>query len=122
MPPVAVLVYQEDDASAPLRDWLAGLPAESRDRCLARIDLLAERGHELRRPHAEYLAGTDLYELRVKVRNVQLRLLYFFDGRSAVVLSHGFAKEGKIPPAEIRLAMRHMENFRADPDRHTFKA
>ena len=78
-----------------------------------------EHGHELRRPHVEYLEGTDLYELRVKYHRVNLRMLYFFHGRDAVVVSHGFAKEGKIPPKEIDIATNRMINFKADPERHT---
>ena len=81
--------------------------------------MLEEHGHELRRPHAEYLEGTDLYELRVKYHRVNLRMLYFFHEREATVVSHGFAKEGKIPPKEIALATERMVKFRADPERHT---
>jgi hypothetical protein len=55
MPLVEVLIYREDDGTAPLVDWLTSLPAEARDRCLARLALLHDKGHELRRPHAENL-------------------------------------------------------------------
>lgn len=119
MPVTDVIVYREDDGSIPLRDWLDGLQAGARDRCLARLELLHEHGHELRRPHAEYIEGTDLYELRVKFHRVNLRMLYFFHGRVAAVVSHGFAKEGRIPPGEIELAVERMTKFKADPDRHT---
>ena len=119
MPPTNVIPYLEDDGSIPLRDWLDDLQIAARDRCLARLALLEEYGHELRRPHAEYLEGTDLYELRVKHRRVNLRMLYFFHGQEAVVISHGFAKEGKIPPREIDLAAQRMGKFKADPGRHT---
>jgi phage-related protein len=119
MPQVNVIPYLELDGSIPIRDWLDGLQPVARDRCLARLGLLEEHGHELRRPHAEYLEGTDLYELRVKYHRVNLRMLYFFHGREAVVVSHGFAKEGKIPQREIDLATARMEKFLAEPDRHT---
>jgi phage-related protein len=119
MPQVNVIPYLEVDGSIPIRDWLDGLQVAARDRCLARLGLLEEHGHELRRPHAEYLEGTDLYELRVKYHRVNLRMLYFFHGREAVVVSHGFAKEGKIPQKEIDLATERMTKFKADPERHT---
>ncbi len=61
MPATNVVLFRDDDGSVPLRDWLDGLSAQARDRCLARILLLEEWGHELRRPHAEYIEGTDLY-------------------------------------------------------------
>jgi phage-related protein len=120
MPPVEVILYQEGDA-VPLMDWLAGLVPDARDRCLARLALLEEYGHDLRRPHAEYLEGTDLYELRVKFHRVNYRMLYFFHGRTAAVVSHGFSKEDKIPPGEIRLATARMEKFQAHPTRHGFR-
>jgi phage-related protein len=121
MPPVDVIPYQEDDGSVPLADWLAGLVAEARDRCLARLELLEEHGHDLRRPHAEYLEGTDLYELRVKFHRVNYRMLYFFHGRTAAVVSHGFSKRDKVPPGEIKLATERMKKFRAAPTRHGFR-
>jgi phage-related protein len=119
MPETNVIPYLEDDGTIPLRDWLDGLQAGARDRCLAKLDLLEEYGHELRRPHAEYLEGTDLYELRAKFHRVNLRMLYFFHGQEAAVVSHGFAKEGKIPQKQIDLATKRMNKFRADHERHT---
>src|SRR4051812_47775662 len=118
MPATNVVLFREDDGSIPLRDWLDGLPPLARERCLARILLLEEHGHELRRPHAEYIEGTDLYELRVKYHRVNYRMLYFFHGQVAAVLSHGFAKEDKIPPGEIRLALARMERYKSDPERY----
>src|SRR3954447_25430459 len=121
MPATNVIPYLEDDGSIPLRDWLDGPQAAARDRCLARLILLEEHGHELRRPHAEYLEGTELYELRVKFHRVNLRMLYFFHEREAAVVSHGFSKEGKVPQKEIDLATERMNKFKADPERHTFR-
>jgi phage-related protein len=119
MPTTDVVMYREDDGSVPLRDWLDGLPSEASARCLARLALLHEKGHELRRPHAENI-GKGLYELRVKFGHVNLRMLYFFHGRTVAVVSHGFAKEQKLPPSEIALAQRRMEKFQKSPARHTF--
>lgn len=121
MPNVEVVLFQEDDGSIPLRDWLDALPVKARVKCLQRLNLLSELGHELRRPHAEYLEGTDLYELRVRHFRVQYRMLYFFHGQEATILSHGFSKEGKIPPGEIALATERMTRFRANPGRHAFR-
>src|SRR4051812_9393548 len=111
MPATNVIPYLEDDGSIPLRDWLDGLQAVVRERCISKLLLLQSHGHELRRPHAEYLEGTDLYELRVKYHRVNLRMLYFFHGREAAVVSHGFAKEGKLPQKEIDLATERMKKF-----------
>jgi phage-related protein len=76
-------------------------------------------GHELRRPSvARVCAG--LYELRVKYRRLNLRMLYFFHGQMVVVVSHGFVKQqAVIPLAEVRRALDCRTRFEADPDAHT---
>lgn len=117
MPQVEVLIYREDDESEPLTDWLATLPPQAQDRCLARLALLGERGHELRRPNAENL-GSGLYELRVKFYRINYRMLYFFHGRDIAVVSHGLAKERAVPRREIELALERKRKFEQDPERH----
>jgi hypothetical protein len=64
-------------------EWFESLPQKARLACIARIELLKARGHELRRPHADYLRD-DIYELRAKHQGVNYRLLYFFHGQGAV--------------------------------------
>ena len=38
-----------------------------------------------------------IYELRVRLRTTNCRMLYFFHGRVAAVLAHGLVKEGEVP-------------------------
>jgi phage-related protein len=118
MPQTNVISYREDDGSIPLQDWLDGLQRKARENCLAKLELLHQSGHELRRPNADYIGG-DLYELRAKFHRVNLRMLYFFHGQEAVVVTHGFTKERKLPQTEIDLATERMIKFKADPERHT---
>ncbi len=120
MPSTKVVIYQEEDGKAPFREWLRTLEEEPRAKCISRLDLLGELGHELRRPHAENIGG-GLYELRLKYRRVNLRILYFFHGRTVAVVSHGFAKEREIPPSEIMIARERMAKFLKNPARHTFR-
>jgi phage-related protein len=120
VPATRVVFFEDSDHTVPVLDWLDGLPAEARIRCLARLDLLEEFGYELDRPHAAYL-GDDLYELRVKFYRVNYRILYFFHERTAAVVCHGLAKEQKVPKKDLRTAAGRMALFKADPDRHTFQ-
>jgi hypothetical protein len=46
-------------------------------------------------------------------------MLYFFLGRSAVVVSHGLVKERVVPPREIDLAILRKAMVEHDPIRHT---
>lgn len=120
MPETELIFFCEDDRSVPFFQWLGSLPEEGRDRCVARLQLLEEFGHELRRPHAENL-GDGLYELRIKFVRVNYRILYFFHGRTAAVVSHGLAKERTVPAGELKLAKARMEAFKAEPERHSFR-
>jgi phage-related protein len=120
MPRTEVVHFAEDDGSPPVLDWLAGLPSKVQDKAIARVELLREHGHELRRPAADYL-GDDIYELRVSYRRVQYRILYFFHEHRAV-LCHGLIKEREVPKGEIAAAMRRRDEFLCDPTRHTFQA
>lgn len=114
-----VIFYREADGSIPILDWFDTLPGKARVQCIGKIELLEARGHELRRPHADYLRD-GIHELRAKSHGVNYRMLYFFHGRQAVVLSHGVTKkEAAVSPIEIERAKRRRRAFEADPQRHT---
>jgi hypothetical protein len=55
MPKSRVVIYREEDGSAPFVDWFRELPAPARDKVLVRIEPLRELGHELRTPEADLL-------------------------------------------------------------------
>ncbi len=118
MPRVQVVLYKDDDETVPVLDWLDQLPIKVRDKCAARVNRLVELGHELRRPEADYLRD-GIYELRVRYRHVNYRMLYFFSGHQAVVVTHGLIKERRVPPSEIDRAMALRKRFEADPEPHT---
>jgi hypothetical protein len=119
MPKTLVLIYREAEGSTPLLEWLDGLPEKAQDKITARVELLAERGHELRRPHCDYLEQ-EIYELRVRLGHVQYRILYGFVGQNVVLLSHGCTKEDVVPKAEITRALRNLAAYKSAPARHTY--
>jgi len=119
MPQVEVVLFAEDDGTAPLLEWLDEQPEKVQDRCVERIDRLAELGHEMRRPLAAYLRD-GIHELRVQRTHVNYRMLYFFHGGTAVI-SHGLIKEREVPGGEIELALRRKEQFESHPHGHTFR-
>jgi phage-related protein len=114
---IRVVFYREGER-VPLRDWLDALPPAARERCRDRLWRLAEMGHELRRPSVARVCS-GLYELRVKYRRLNLRMLYFFHGQTIAVVLHGFVKQqAVIPLAEVRRALGCRTRFEADPDAH----
>ncbi len=123
MPAILVVFFCEQDGTAPAYEALQSL-LRSGDRkafakCYARIHRLAELGFELRRPEADYLRD-GIYELRATHRRVHHRILYFFHGRRAAVLSHLITKEDRVPDTEIERAIRNKQKYEADPEKHTF--
>ena len=120
MPRTRVVFFQESDGRAPVREWLRSLrevDARAHARCVARIARLAELGHELRRPEADYLRD-GLYELRARKGRVNYRVLYFFLGRGTAVLAHAITKEGAISESDLSRADRRRVLVENDPQAH----
>jgi phage-related protein len=120
VPPVQVVFYKEDDGTVPMTDWLDQQSNFAQDRCIDRLKKLRTQGHDLRRPLAAPLRD-GIYELRVRENKVRLRMLYFFCGRVAVVVSHGLKKKtGNVPSIEIDRALDRKKKFEETPNAHTF--
>ena len=120
MPATRVVFYREDDGTVPLLDWLDGLSARGKAKYRVKLARLEELGHELRPPEADYLRD-DVYELRVGLQGMNYRMLYFFHGTTAVVLSHGLVKKRSVPAKEIDAAIERSRRFEQDPMRHRYE-
>ncbi len=123
MQETTLYLYQERPGEVPVLDWLKDLL--SRDeagfaKCVAALRYLRDFGHELRRPHADYLED-GIYELRARKKRVNYRILYFFHGQNVAVLAHAITKEDKIPRTELRRAKERKDRFEEDPGAHTYE-
>jgi phage-related protein len=115
--PVATVLFYRDKGWVPVLDWLRKLRQDDRKayaKCVVRIRRLAEEGHGLRRPEADYLRD-GIHELRAKSGRVNYRVLYFFPGRNIAVLAHSLTKEAEVPPAEIDRALERKALLRKRP-------
>jgi putative component of toxin-antitoxin plasmid stabilization module len=122
MPLTQVIFYQEKEGDVPALDWLKDLRhinVRAFLKCRAAIARLADLGHELRRPEADVLRD-GIHELRVRCGSVNYRILYFFHGQVAAVLSSGLTKEDKVPATEINRAVARKAAFKANPSAHIF--
>ena len=121
MPKVNIVIYQENDGRVPLIEWLDEIPPKAQDKCIVKIEMLKEDGYELRRPHCDLLED-GIYELRARPRlgRVNYRILYSFQGKNLVLLSHGCTKEKKVPRTEINRAVRNRNNYIQNPKAHTY--
>lgn len=121
MPQTAILVFREAEGGESLMDWLKLIRQKDPilyGRSLARILELADYGHEMRRPHTDYL-DNGIYELRFKKGRVQHRILYFYHGQHCAVLTHAITKKSRVPPAEIERAVKFMKLVISNPTKHT---
>ena len=90
------------------------------DKCYLRLERLREMGHELRRPEADFLRD-GIYELRASLGGVHYRILYFFHGSVAAVVSHGLAKERVVPAKDIDRSVERKRQFEANPAKRTYE-
>lgn len=121
MPLTAIHIFQKASGQVPFQDWLDEL--ERREprayaKCLERVLRLSQIGFEMRRPHADSLRD-GIHELRAKAGNVNYRPLYFFCGQNRAVISHGITKEGKVPDAEIEIAVKNKVLVERDFNKYT---
>jgi hypothetical protein len=100
MPRTRVELYQEEDGSVPLIEWLDDQPQLAQDKARARIHQLEAFGFELRRPTADFLRD-GIYELRLRTGTIQHRMLYFFAGQGR--------------------ALARRRAFERNPSLHTFR-
>ena len=119
MPKTEVIFYQAADGKVPTLEWLHRITPKALAKCVTKIERLQELGHELRRPEADFLRDK-IYELRASCQGVHYRILYFFHGNKAAVLSHGIVKESIVPPKEIEMAIKRRLEFEANPAKHTY--
>ena len=122
MPKTEVIFYRDERGQAPVVEWLRELRRKDKKayaKCNARIQVLAQLGHELRRPMADYLRD-GIHELRIRQGHVNYRILYFFHGQGVAILVHGLTKEDEVPNADIERAIQRKEAFAKDPAKHTY--
>ena len=119
MPQTEIIIYQESDGKVPIIEWLDTIPDKAKDKCIARIEMLQEKGYELRRPICDYL-DKGIYELRSKYENVHYRILYAFAGKNIVLLSHSCTKVKEVPKKEIKRAVSNLGEYKKEPKAHTF--
>jgi len=105
--PESEIVFYREGETVLFEQWLNTLPVRS-------------QGHELRRPIADLLRD-GIYELRPTYQGVHYRILYFFSGKSVVVISHGLSKESTVPAVEINRAMERKKKYEANPKAHGWK-
>lgn len=105
------------------RDWFRSQPADLRDAIIAKVELLAQHGPALGRPHADTIGERsrhrNMKELRVTHRGDACRIFFAFDPRQVCILLHGGRKPDekwykRAIPAADRLYDEYLEEIRRE--------
>ncbi len=88
----------------PVVEFLDSLDHKMNAKLIGLMELLEEKGTELREPYSAPL-GEGIFELRCKLGSNITRALYFFYVGKHIVVTNGFVKKTqKTPKPEIKLA------------------
>ena len=103
--------YLTESGRSPVRDFIDSLDSSSQRKFFFVKSLLDEFGRKLPQPHAKHI-GNEIFELRFKGQEGQVRVLYFFFHQDKVIFTNGFIKKtGKVPDREKTLAIERKKAF-----------
>ena len=103
--------YETEDGKHPVQDFLDSLDNKMAAKLIALMEILEERGTELRLPYSEAL-DDGIFELRCKQGSNITRALYFFYIGKRIIVTNGFVKKTqKTPVGELKLAKSRREDW-----------
>jgi hypothetical protein len=106
--------------------WWESLTADEQVEIAAKVELLEQRGPTLPRPHSDVIVTSrhaNMKELRGKVDERQLRVLYAFDPKRTALLLIGGDKTGdpkwyeKFVPIADDIFDRHLKELKRDGEK-----
>jgi phage-related protein len=105
---IPAIFYRTEAGGEPVRDWLKGLSPDDRKRIGEDVKTV-EFGWPIGMPVCRPL-GHGIYEVRTRLAQSRIaRVLFYIDGKSRMVLLHGFIKKTqKTPDEDLRLAQSNM--------------
>ena len=96
--------YSNEDGREPVADFLDSLDTKMSAKLIGLMEILEEKGTELRMPYSEHLVD-GIFELRCKQGSSIARVMYFFYVGKKIVVTNGFVKKTqKTPAKELKLA------------------
>lgn len=103
--------YETESGRIPLEEFLDHLPKVLNAKALRDMNILSEKGPEIRMPHSR-LIRNGLFELRVSSGNDAIRIFYFFWVKDTIVLTNGYVKKTqKLSVLETMKAMRYKKDY-----------
>jgi len=106
-----VQFYEKENGERPVKDFLLSLDKKMQAKLLGLLDVLEEKGNELREPYSKHL-DDGIFELRGKVGNDISRVLYFFYYEGKIIVTNGFIKKTqKTPRKQIKVAKERRKDY-----------
>lgn len=106
-----VQFYERENGDSPVEDFLNGLDIKMRNKILMILNVLQEKGNQLREPYSKHVED-GIFEVRGKVGTDISRVLYFFYHDGKIILTNGFVKKTqKTPKNEIVLAKKYRQEY-----------
>lgn len=106
-----IIFYEDNKGEIPVKDFIDSLNGKMRAKVALALEQLSIEGNYIREPYSKHLED-GIFELRVKVSNNQLRILYFFFIGKRVVLTNGFIKKkNSIDRKHIKLAKKRRNHY-----------
>ncbi|MCP3919655.1 MAG: hypothetical protein GY711_29330 [bacterium] len=112
---VRMVLYRKGDGSAPLVDWMDGLPPGARAKVLVRLERLVTRWHSIRQTDEVHFAD-GLNELRLRYGGVLYAVFYFRFGLASLVITGGVTDcVGKGRLLAIKTSSERKRRFEGTP-------
>lgn len=103
--------YERENGEIPVEKFLLGLDNKMRAKLLGIMNILQEKGNQLREPYSKHLED-GIFEIRGKVGTDISRALYFFYYDGKIIITNGFIKKTqKMPKAEIEKAKKYRNDY-----------
>lgn len=103
--------YETESGQKPVLDFMLSLDPKLRAKMGALMELLAEKGNELRMPYTEHI-DDGIFELRaIQGNNISRALLFFYAGQRIIITNGFIKKQQKTPAREIQLAKARRKDF-----------
>ncbi len=107
------IFYKTIAGKSPVEEFIESLDVETQDKFILKKQLLQNFGPQLRYPHTDHI-GEGIFELRLKGKEGQIRVLFFFFYGKRIIFSRGFAKKTqKTPQKEIEIVKERRKDFLA---------
>ena len=103
--------YTKVNGEKPAKDFILSLDVKMRAKVLGIINVLEEKGNQLREPYSKHL-DDGIFEIRGKVGTDITRVLYFFYYGKKIIITNGFIKKAQeTPRKEIKLAKSYRKDY-----------